>query len=106
MSSLPRPEDGETMTATNHTNLDLAQLAERVTALGTVVLRGDVDRWVRSLDAAGHERRMELAASQDDPSLVELASLVECYGAPLVLAAIGRTAARSRRESLGLGGAS
>lgn len=85
------------------TDVDLAQLAERVEGLGRLVHRDDLARWIGDLDAAGTERRHELGAALTDPALRELVAIVDSYGGALVLAAVGRVAARLRRESLGLG---
>jgi hypothetical protein len=65
-----------------------ADLTEHVRALGHVVERGDVRRWIADLDAAGPEGRAALSTTFTDPSLVALANLVDTYGGAAVLAAI------------------
>jgi len=79
------------------------ELLERVNLLGTMTVRGDVDRWIVELDAAGSARRLELMSSFDaDSPLVELASLVDEYGGMAVLVAVREVGVRLRRERAGL----
>ena len=75
-----------------------ADLTERIAELGRIVLRGDIAAVVERLDQCGHERRLELAASQADDRIVRL---VDDFGAPAVIEAIGIAAARLRRRARG-----
>ncbi len=74
-------------------------LDERVACLGRMVVRGNIACQIEALEAAGPERRAELAESFPDHQLVDL---VDDFGGAAVLAAISRAAARFRREGLDL----
>jgi hypothetical protein len=104
-------------------------LRQRVELLGRLVLRGDVERWIRDLDAAGPARRAELLADATSRArrpaaslrsdhheprrtangpdswaaqFVLLIALVEDYGGARVLEAVADVAQRLRREHFGL----
>jgi hypothetical protein len=69
-------------------------------SLGDLVLRRDIDRWIRSLDAVGGARRAELIASIALPALAELVRLVDDFGGPSVLDAVDQARVRLRRQKL------
>jgi hypothetical protein len=81
----------------------LAALAERVAALGKLILRGDIERWITSIDAAGTARRAELAAAFTPP-MSELLDIVSDFGGVLTLQAIEQVRLRVWREHHGLAG--
>jgi hypothetical protein len=65
----------------------MTDLATRLEALGTIVLRGDFERWVRSCEDAGRAGRAELATVLNPP-WPDLVAIVDDYGADLVLKSI------------------
>lgn len=80
----------------------LVDLTERVAALGSFVLRGDVERYVQSVERVTSGERRELAARLNEP-LASLVGIVDEYGAALTLQAIEQVRSRVRAEHYGLG---
>ncbi len=78
----------------------MGDLLERVGLLGKMTLRGDIDRWIHDLDAAGEVRRVQLIRCHTDHSLVDLVRLVHEYGGPAVLEAVVEAGVRLRRERI------
>jgi len=76
-------------------------LLDRVASLGKMTLRGDIDRWITDLEAAGFVHRAELIDSYEDHSLVDLVRLVDEYGGARVLEAVAEVGAHLRRERIG-----